>query len=559
MDADQTVEQALIASNRLLQALTEVQTAFIQGAPTRTLFDKLLSLLLSLTGSEYGFIGEVLHTTEGRPYLRIHAVTDVAWTPELRQWHAQQGTPHLDLHGLENLFGSVITSGKPVVANTPSTDPRSGGLPAGHLPLRSFLGLPFHSSAEMVGMVGVANRPGGYDDDVISFLQPFLATCCSLLVGLRSEQRRREAEEDLRRSEASFRTLIEQSPDAILIHREGTVCFANPTAVKVLGLASARELLGRPVTACVQPGHEAALTEPSSTLREVRFQHQEGRTVLGEVVTVLLPFDGQPATLCIARDITERRQVQERLLATERLASLGTLAAGVAHEINNPLAYILSNLNYVNEELTELVKGGGALEGSRANDLLEALRETLTGGHRVRDIVRDLRYLSRGGSEQQAPVDVHTILDSCVNMAWSEYKHRARLVKDYGALPLVTGNVSRLGQVFLNLLINAAQAIPLEPSRLGEIRLSTRYEEDAVVVSVQDTGVGIPSENLDRLFDPFFTTKPVGVGTGLGLSICQGIVSGMGGRITVESQPGLGSTFRIILPVAAPPPQGSMP
>jgi two-component system, NtrC family, sensor kinase len=552
-----SVEQALIESHRLLQALTEVQTAYIQGHPTPRLFDKLLSVLLELTRSEYGFIGEVLRSPEGAPYLKSHAITNLAWTPELHEFYTREAPKGLEFHNLKTLFGRVITTGEPVVANAPAEDPRRGGLPEGHPPLHAFLGLPFHSSEELVGMVGIANRPGGYDESIISFLQPLLATCCSLLVGVRGDRQRRRVEVELRRSEESFRTLIEQSPDATLVHRKGVVLFANPAAVAMLGRASAEELQGQPVTELVQPGQEAALIEPSQAgdHREVRFRHPRGRQVLGEVVTVSLLFDGRPAIVCIARDITERKQVQERFLATARLTSLGKLAAGVAHELNNPLAYLLSNLNYVNEELKKLVEAGEALSGERAQDIQEALSEARSGSHRVRDIVLHLKFFSRAYTDQHAPVDINALLDSCVSMAWSEIKHRARLVKDYGQVPLVQASESRLGEVFLNLLMNAAQAMPLPGAESSEIRLSTRHEHGSVVVAVQDTGEGIPAENMSRLFDPFFTTKPAGVGTGLGLSICHGIIVALGGRITVESQPGQGSTFQVFLPVAAPPHQ----
>jgi signal transduction histidine kinase len=233
------------------------------------------------------------------------------------------------------------------------------------------------------------------------------------------------------------------------------------------------------------------------------------------------------------------------------------LTAGVAHEINNPLAYMLSNLNYVNEELSVLAKKGDPFTGERSRDILDALSETLSGSARVRDIVKDLRLLSRSYPDQPGSLDLHALLDSCVNMAWSEIKHRGRVVKDYGEVPRIQANQSRLAQVFLNLLINAAHALPPQGSESSEIRLLTRHEENVVMVAVRDTGVGIPEENLERLFEPFFTTKPPGEGTGLGLSISQEIIKAAGGRITVESQLGRGSTFRVFLP-APPSPHSPM-
>ncbi|HEX8824927.1 MAG TPA: ATP-binding protein [Archangium sp.] len=546
-----SAEAALRASNLLLRALTEVQTEFIQGHGAHRLFDKLLSVMLEVTGSEYGFIGEVLRTPEGTPYLSTHAITNIAWTDELRAFYAREAPTGMEFRNLRSLFGTVMTTGEAVVANLPESDPRRGGLPEGHPPLRCFLGLPFHSATELVGMVGIANRQGGYDAGVIDFLKPLLATCCAILQGVRGEQRRRHVEEELRNSAESFRTLIERTPNAIFIHREGRVLFTNPSAVVLMGVGREEELRDKSVTELVLPGDEGTFLEPSGMRapREARFRHHEGRRVLGEVVTVPLVFGGQPALVSIARDITERQQVQEKLLATERMVSLGTLAAGVAHEINNPLSYMLSNLSFVDDELDALAAAGEGLQGERGQEVRDALKEAISGSARVRDIVRDLKSFSRGtDDEQRGPVDMRVVLDSCVNMAWSEIRHRARLVKDYGEVPFVLGNESRLGQLFLNLLVNAAQAIPHGNLQGNEIRLTLTSELGEVVVAVRDTGEGIAPENLGRLFDPFFTTKPVGVGTGLGLSICHGIVTAMGGRISVESERGRGTTFRVFLP-----------
>jgi signal transduction histidine kinase len=241
-------------------------------------------------------------------------------------------------------------------------------------------------------------------------------------------------------------------------------------------------------------------------------------------------------------------EAERQLSKTARLAMLGTLAGGVAHEINNPLTYLKANLSYVREELSRL----GASPAVRAA-LDEALVEAGDGVERVRRIVRHLMLLTRvEPAGELRPVDLHAALDLCTEIVRREVQPRARLLRDYGTVPPVLGDQARLVQVFLNILYNAAQAIPDGDPTRNEIRISTRVDPGAgeVIVDVADTGCGIPAANLDRIWDPFFTTKPPDQGTGLGLSICRNLLASLGGRIAVRSMEGVGSTFTVWLEAA---------
>ncbi|HEY3668351.1 MAG TPA: ATP-binding protein, partial [Polyangiaceae bacterium] len=252
---------------------------------------------------------------------------------------------------------------------------------------------------------------------------------------------------------------------------------------------------------------------------------------------------------------------------TERMASLGTLAAGVAHEINNPLSYVLGSLDVGLRELgdlRELLRGRSG-ELAHISDAVAALDSAREGAERVRHIVRDLMDFSRAGSHGGEFVDIEAVLDATIRVAWNEIRHRARLVKRYAGLPLVCGDEARLGQVFLNLIVNAAQAIEGEPAD-NEIVVSTRREGGSAVIEVSDTGSGIAEAQLPRVFEAFFTTKGSGSGVGLGLSICRGILASLGGEISVSSEPMRGTTFKVVLPfapeesaarraVAEPPPE----
>ncbi len=251
---------------------------------------------------------------------------------------------------------------------------------------------------------------------------------------------------------------------------------------------------------------------------------------------------------------SERRKMKEQLLISERMASVGTLAAGIVHEINNPLSIMSGNLEVLQRQFEVIV---GALAGApealtpaarEAADLFhEAAGDAAEAAQRVLLITRDLRLFSHPDEAKREAVDIHAVLESAARMAQSTFRGRARLVRRFGDVPLVEGHAARLGQVFVNLLVNAAQAIPDEPGRDHAITLTTSRANGNVLVQVADTGVGIAPEALPRIFDVFFTTKPAGVGTGLGLAICHRILNDLGGSIDVRSQPGEGTSVSVTL------------
>jgi PAS domain S-box-containing protein len=264
-------------------------------------------------------------------------------------------------------------------------------------------------------------------------------------------------------------------------------------------------------------------------------------------------------------DVTEAKGLQERLRHADRLAGVGTLAAGMAHEINNPLAYVSANLSVVEEAIAHLASTATPEAAPSIAEVRAALRDAMDGAARVRGIVRGLRQFAlpaRG--EERGPVDVKAEIEAAVGIARNELTHRAQLELDLPeGLPPVRAAPQEMGQVFVNLLVNAAQAIPEGHAAENRVRVAARAQGDRVVVEVHDTGAGIDPADLPRVFDPFFTTKPVGAGTGLGLSVCHGIVTAAGGTIEVESPPGGGTTFRLSLPAmkaaARPAPRPAAP
>ncbi|AKI98886.1 beta-galactosidase-like protein [Archangium gephyra] len=258
------------------------------------------------------------------------------------------------------------------------------------------------------------------------------------------------------------------------------------------------------------------------------------------------------AELAVALARAEDAARLKSALLAERLASVGTLATGVAHEINNPMAYVTANLTFLSKQLPELAhcaEGDEAVKEELA-ELGQVATESLEGARRVNQIVKELRLFARGGGDERLEaVDVRTVARRSLNLALHELEQRARIIQELEEVPRVLGSESQLGQVCLNLLLNAGQAMTKEDTDRNELILRTRRREDGwVMLEVADTGCGIPPEDQRRLFDPFFTTKQTGEGMGMGLSICHGIVKRLGGEIQVESAVGKGSVFRVVLP-----------
>jgi PAS domain S-box-containing protein len=384
---------------------------------------------------------------------------------------------------------------------------------------------------------------------------------------------RRAAERERLRNEARFRELIESAPEPIGILRGGYFVYANRAYVTTLGYADEQALYATPIhmlldaeEAAVREAREALILERGDRqpVQIYRVRRRDGSIVLLEVSSVYFEYEGKPSVLNIARDITARKRLEMQLVQADRLAALGTMAAGVAHEINNPLAYVMLNLEWIQRKLPGVAQDPSIVEG-----LVAMLEEARHGAQRVSTIVRELRSFSRADGETRRPVDLAEVAEGAIKITGHEIRHRARVLTSFEPVRPVWANEARLEQVVINLLMNAAQAVPETRSEENEIRVTVRELADGrAVLEVSDNGEGIPMDVQSRIFDPFFTTKPVGVGTGLGLSICHGIVTSLGGQIAVYSEPGRGATFRVVLPttdlhdeqssttMSEPPPSG---
>ena len=375
--------------------------------------------------------------------------------------------------------------------------------------------------------------------------------------------------------EALLGLVLDSLAEAVLVaDAQSRILLFNQSARQMLGLdlsgmppeswisaLSMRRADGTPFEASELPIVRALKGERVDDLEMlVRSPADGSERHLSATARPLVGLDGRLwGGVAVFRDVSVQRRHEAQLIISDRMASVGALAAGVTHEINNPLAAVMANV--------ELAIGDArSLPPNRTTErLVEELTDAQEAAGRVREIVRDLKLFSRSEEERHGPVDAREVLESALRMAWNEVRHRARLVRSFEDVPLVHGNDARLGQVFLNLLVNAAHAIPDGRAESNEIRVALRRVGDRVLVEFSDTGSGMSEETLRQVFTPFFTTKPLGVGSGAGLPVCQRIVNALGGQISVESRLGVGSTFRVLLPaatvVATPPPPsyGSAP
>jgi signal transduction histidine kinase len=332
---------------------------------------------------------------------------------------------------------------------------------------------------------------------------------------------------------------------------DGRIRYVNP-ALAVLIQAESEELIDEPLARYLP---DTALAPPRE-VREMECELRGNGSPVPVALSALLVRDRRGTLIgqvVLLRDLREVLGLRKGLLTSARLAAVGQLAAGIAHEINNPLAYIGANLRALREQWTQLAASwrDGAAEKADLDALFDEgiamLDESLEGVDRTATIVRDVRVFSHGGTaelrERLAP---NELLERALRVAEPHVRRRARVERAYGDVPPVEGSRRELEQVLLNLLINAAQAI----EGGGTVRVSTACHAGEVEIAVSDTGCGIPGDLLERIFDPFFTTKPAGEGTGLGLSISHEIVRRHGGRILVDSAVGRGTEVRIRLPAA---------
>jgi PAS domain S-box-containing protein len=383
---------------------------------------------------------------------------------------------------------------------------------------------------------------------------------------------KRELERQLSEQERWFATTLKSIGDAVIATDAGQqITFMNVVAERITGWTSS-EAAGKPLGEVMRLVDQTTGAPLDSSL-EHAFQegfavglpqtllsskHGGKRSITDSAAPIVDDAGKTLGGVVVFRDVTEQRHLENRLAQSERLAAIGTLSAGMAHEINNPLAYVLANMAFAVDGLRDVKEKLEALPGaeadalaSRVAEIADALGDAREGSERIRRIVHDLKKFGHLDKSDAIVLELSEVLESAIRMTESVVRHHARVRRQYGITPFVEASESQLGQVFVNLLVNAAQAMGEGQVDTKEIVVATHTDEAGrAVCEVRDTGPGIPQELLRRIFDPFFTTKRFGQGLGLGLSIAHSIVESLGGEISVESRVGKGTTFRVALPPA---------
>jgi len=391
--------------------------------------------------------------------------------------------------------------------------------------------------------------------------------------------------------EKNFKTLTDTLPIGIVLTSvNGEIINVNPEGLHMMGYTSLDDLSQIPIQSFYNDQKDRdTFLEKMATGRvrdlEMRFKKPDGSIIWCSMSSVIQKNSPSgPYFITSLLDITRRKEMEEeksdlliQLTQTDKLASIGQLAAGIAHEINNPVGYVTSNLNSLEEYLADIRKlielnqtlvkdlketklpDHLATLTAKVNDyarkidvdflqedMEELIKDCIDGLDRIKKIVIDLKDFAHPGKKDIELVNINACIETTLNVAANELKYKTTVQKDLGDLPLIQGIPQQLNQVFLNILVNAAQAIETK----GEINIKTWLKDDHVCLSISDTGCGIDPQHISKIFDPFFTTKEVGKGTGLGMNIAYNIIQQHGGNINVKSKIGKGTTFTVTLPVA---------
>ena len=592
-------ERRAFGVNKLLSSVRELLTGHLVQNGRKATFDRLLQLVLEYTDSNYGFVAEVLHDPAGQPYLKTHAITNIAWNDEMRAFFEQHHAQGLEFRNLQTLFGAALTTGQTVIANTPATDPRRGGLPPGHPPMHAFLGVPIRHGDRMVGLVGVANRPAGYDQALVDQLEPLFSAYATIIHDVRMADQReetqlkigrlnRELQDRADRLDQANQALAERdqlrqlslenaavrlqhlaamdaaSDGLALLDGAGRYTYVNAAHATMFGFAGSDEMVGKDWRMLYDPEELARIENEVFPVLVARRQwHGRARarrldgTGFPEALTLTLTPDG--GLICVCRDDTLAVESEQKIRAlstglearAQELLQvnreLSDFAHVVSHDLKAPLRGIGSLANWLQQDYADKLGPEGA----------EQLR--MIGGRvaRLSSLIDGILSYSRAGRTHggQTLVALEELVGGTLEML-APPAHITVTVA--AALPQIRMDPAKAQQLFQNLLSNAVKYMD-KPA--GRITVGCVAADRFWHFSVADNGPGIEEKYFERVFQLFQTLAPRDEveSTGVGLAVVKKIVETEGGRIWIESVPRQGTTFHFTLPRGSDPAERPSP
>jgi two-component system sensor kinase FixL len=541
-------QEAMRAQQKVTHVIASAQEKFISLETRHAAFNDLLNDVLELTGCEYGFIGEVHLDQDNCPYLKTHAITNIAWNEETENFYEKNAPNGLEFRNTHTLFGAVLTSNSPVIANSPSTDSRASGTPTGHPSLNAFLGIPIHYNGELIAMIGLANKPSGFTEKDILFLKPITSTIGHLVHATRTREQKQAAENALQEESEHTQHILQNLADGVVtVNQQGNITYINLAALKTFGY-DAPDVIGKNMVTLFlsKPGAQRDggsirqfITRDKKAIvnyRELDGYRKNGDVFPLELILAEIQRKDEILFIGIIRDITEKKRLDK--LKSEFVST-------VSHELRTPLTSISASLSTVESgllgEMPKLASDMIRIASKNArrlslliNDLLDF--EKLSAGK----MALDFQALPVADLLHQSIIDNQPFADS-----YQIQLHFNNALSD----EMIRTDALRFQQIMSNLISNAVKYSPSG----GTVDISALSSDNNVIINVSDKGAGIPEQFKTRIFQSFSQadssdTKLKG-GTGMGLAISKKLAESMKADIGFRTSSDEGTTFYIVFPI----------